>query len=194
MSSLQATSRASLLALIGLLALPTQAARPRAYSLSVEAIYGHETSRQAYLEEIQRHLLTWVATSGDLEAPTDRTETDLHLQVVIDEIERGRGYANVSGERDIFADTGTIAISPYLYRTRLEVRAVLIDLHRDAFVLFEETFTIYTEIQETKVAPDPRQRSWNDSLEFLIGRLQRLLSKRGKKIRTYMEEHPAPAH
>ena len=159
---------------MGLSALPVEAAKTRPYSISLEVVYGRQTSRHAYLEEIERQLATWVAATGGLDAPTERLVTDLHLRVIIDKIERSRGYANVSGERNVFADTGTLATSPYLYRTRLEVRAAVIDLQREESVLFEDAFTIYTEVQETKVAPNPRQRSWDDNLEFLVKRLHGL--------------------
>ena len=184
--------KALFLVLMALLTWPVQAAKLRPYSLSVEVGYGHQTARQVYLEEIERHVVAWVAVDRQSQRSHRCPQhADLHLRVTIDEIERSRGYAKVSAERDVFADTGTSATSPYLHRTRLEVRAAIVDLQREGLVLFEDAFTIYNEVQETKVSPNPRQRSWEDNLRVSwSSACSRFLSRRGRKIRAYIADHP----
>jgi hypothetical protein len=165
---------------------------PRPYSLSVETVYGREVSRRTYLDEIQRKLQAWAAAGGPMHASIVQGTADLHLRVILDEVDAGRAYPEVSGERDVFRDIPTSATSPYLYHTRFEVRVELVDPHVDDRLLFQDRFTVYNETRETKVITDPRQRSWDDNLQFLLDRTNRFLRRRDGRIRRYLRENPRP--
>jgi hypothetical protein len=165
----------------------------RTYTLSVSVSYGQEPSRRGYLEEIQRKLESWIAASGPLHAPSAPGSTDLHLEVILDEVDRGRGYPEMSGERDVFVDMPTSVTSPYVYHTRFEMRAALRDPLQGDLPLAEDQFTIYNETRETKVVSNPRERSWNDNMKFMVKRLERFLDRHRRTAQRHLREHPRPA-
>ena len=75
---------------------------------------------------------------------------------------------------------------------KLEIfgRVALVDPRHGDRVLVEERFTIYNETRETKVLSNPKQRSWDDNLQFLEDRIQRFLARRKGKIRRYLRDNP----
>lgn len=174
--------------LSGAAAYPSPA--PPDYSLSVEVEYGRKPSRRSYIEQMQRKLAAWAGARGRLHAPAERSTADLHLQVVVDEVDRGRGYAEISGERDVFVDMPTSVSSPWVYHTRFELHVAVVDPRRGNRVLVEERFTIYNETRETKVLSNPAQRSWDDNLQFMVDRIRRFLARRSGRIRRYLRDNP----
>ena len=163
---------------------------PSEYSLSVEVEYGRKPSRRSYIEQMQRKLEAWAGASGLLHAPAERGAADLHLQVIVDEVDRGRGYPEISGERDVFIDMPTSVSSPWVYHTRFELHVAVVDPRHGDRVLVEERFTIYNETRETKVLSNPKQRSWDDNLQFMEDRIQRFLARRNGKIQRYLRDNP----
>jgi hypothetical protein len=181
---------AALTTTLGLGAVTLAAKGPPEYSLSIGVEYGRNPSRRSYLDEMQRKLEAWAGARGALHAPAERGAADLHLEVIVDEVDRGRGYPKVSGERDVFIDMPISASSPYLYHTRFELRVALVDPRQGDRVFLQEHFTIYNETQETKVLSNPEQRSWDDNLQFMVDRIRRFLSRRNGKIRRYLRDNP----
>ncbi len=163
---------------------------PIEYSLSVEVEYGHKPSRRSYIEQMQRKLEAWAGARGALHSPVQRGAADLHLQVIVDEVDRGRGYPEVSGERDVFLDMPTSVSGPHVYHTRFELRVAVVDPRHGDRVLVEDHFTIYNEARETKVSSDPAQRSWDDNLQFMEDRIRRFVARRNGKIQRYLRDNP----
>ncbi len=163
---------------------------PLEYSLSVEVEYGHKPSRRSYIEQMQRKLEAWAGARGALHSPVQRGAADLHLQVVVDEVDRGRGYPEISGERDVFLDMPTSVSGPHVYHTRFELRVAVVDPRHGDRVVVEDRLTIYNETRETLVVSNPEQRSWDDNLQFMEDRIRRFLARRNGKIRRYLRDNP----
>lgn len=163
---------------------------PDPYSLSVEVVYGSQPSRRSYVEEMQRRLRTWVGARGALHAPVKRGTADLHLRVIVDELDRGRGYPEKSGGRDVFLDMPGSASSPFVYHTRFELSVSVVDPMHDGRVVVQDRFTIYNETRETRLITNPELRSWEDNLQFMVDRIRRFLSRRDGKIRRYLRDNP----
>ena len=164
------------------------AAPPHEYSLSVEVEYGRQPSRRSYVEQMQRKLEAWARVRGALHAPVTRGEATLHLQVIVDEVERGRDYAKPSRQRDVFLDMPGSASSPYVYRTRFELRVAVLDVHQGNRVVVQDEFTIYNEVRETRLVTHPEQRSWEDNLQFMVDRIRRFLARRKGEIERYLSD------
>ncbi len=161
---------------------------PHEYSLSVEVKYGRQPSRRSYVEEMQRKLEAWAGARGDLHAPVARGEAELHLEVVVDQVERGRGYPEKSGQRDVFLDMPASPTSPYVYHTRFELRVSVVDASQGNRLLVQDQFTIYNEVRETRLVTHPEQRSWENNLQYMVDRIRRFLARRDGKIQRYLRD------
>ena len=128
-------------ACVGLLLVLGSHAEARTYTLSVEAEEGRERLRSAYLDEIRRALAIWVGSSGAFGAPSKHGVADLHLVVVLDDIELKR--TGSGGDAFGSAQSGEARSTLFEFRIHLQ------DPHQEDRVLFEDAGT------------KPRRR-WNE--------------------------------
>ena len=163
-------------------------APPRPYSLSLKAEYGSAPSRASYLEEIRRSLGAWAASTGPLGASPERGEADLHLRVVFLQIEVKRHYPGAGGKADVFFDTRSPGLPSQTFSTSFETKVTLLDPRRDDHAIIAKEIRVFNEQGYSEFIRDPRQRSWDVNVEFLIDRIEALLSRNRRKILRYLRQ------
>ena len=160
----------------------------RNYSISVDVSYGESKSRVRYLDEIDRALGSWLAATGPFGAPVDRGEADLHLQLTMHAIEIDRRYPQTSPEGNVLFDTERVPTETW--STLFDVTFALLDPTLEERVIVEKRMNLFNSQGYSEFITDPRQRSWDVNVEFLIDRIESFLKKKKKKIRRHLEEHP----
>lgn len=173
---------ALLLALAGLAAA---AGENRSYSLSVEVRYGAEPSRASYLEEIRREIVSWLHATGPFHAPDAEGEADLHLRVTFHRIEVERLSATAGGGAPGDSGSGSSA-----WATRFETEVALLDPLAGYATIVEKRIPVFNQQVPTEFVHDPRQRSWDVNVEFLIDRIDAFLRGKRTRILRYLEDHP----
>lgn len=165
------------------------AARQRPYSLSFEVAYGRNPARATYLDDLRRALGAWVAATGPLGAPSEKGEADLHLSLVFHEIVVERNYARTSGEVDVLFDRSE-GRPGQTFSTLFEVHVSVVDPARDDATVVEKDLSVFNQQAYTKFITDPRQRSWDVNVDFLLDRLGAFLHKKRKKIQAHLRDNP----
>lgn len=184
------------LAAVGITALvlagivPGLAKDERRYSISVEVAYGEHPARERYRDDLERAVRSWLASTGPFGAPVEPGEAELHLQLTLHRVDVDRSYASAPPEGNVLFDPGQT--SGDTYSTLFEVTVALQDPLRDNATIVDKRFTVYNEQGYSEFIRDPRERSWDVNVEFLLDRIDAFLKKRKRKILKYLDEHPRP--
>jgi hypothetical protein len=163
----------------------------RDYSISVEVAYGEHPARERYREDLERAVSSWLASTGPLGAPGERGEADLHLQLTLHRVDVDRSYASAPPEPNVLFEPGQA--SGETYSTLFEVTVALQDPLQKDETIVDKRFTVFNEQGYSEFIHDPRQRSWDVNVEFLLDRIDAFLEKRQRKILKYLDEHPRPS-
>ena len=160
----------------------------RRYSISVDVAYGESKSRVRYLDEIDRAIGSWLASTGPFGAPVDRGEADLHLQLTMHSIEINRRYPQVSSDGNVLFDPARAPTETW--STLFDVTFALLDPTLEDRAIVEKRMNLFNSQGYSEFISDPRQRSWDVNVAFLLDRIESFLQKKKKKIRRHLDEHP----